>query len=76
VMGTGIDKTYPAETRALAARLAEQGTLISQFWQGAPPHATSFALRNVAVAQVANGPKRSAAAPEPARYSVSYRSGL
>jgi DNA protecting protein DprA len=32
VMGTGIDRVYPAENAELAQRIPEQGALVSQFW--------------------------------------------
>jgi DNA processing protein len=55
VMGTGIDKTYPTENRALADRIAAQGAVISQFWPGAPPRGTNFPLRNVVTSGMAVG---------------------
>ena len=39
VMGTGIDRAYPAENAELAERIAESGALLSQFWPGTPPPA-------------------------------------
>ncbi|MGH2717888.1 MAG: DNA-processing protein DprA [Actinomycetota bacterium] len=55
VMGTGIDRVYPAENRDLAARIPAQGALISQFWPGAPPRAENFPLRNVVSSGIAMG---------------------
>ncbi len=55
VMGTGIDRTYPAENAALAERIAAHGALISQFWPGTPPRATNFPLRNVVTSGMAVG---------------------
>lgn len=55
VMGTGIDRVYPADNGDLAARIPEQGALISQFWPGAPPRAENFPLRNVVSSGIAMG---------------------
>lgn len=55
VMGTGIDKVYPAANRDLADRIAESGALLSQFWPGAPPRRQNFPLRNVVTSGVAVG---------------------
>ncbi len=46
VVGTGLDKVYPAANRELAHALARQGTLISEFPLGTPPLAANFPRRN------------------------------
>ncbi|MGB8409551.1 MAG: DNA-processing protein DprA, partial [Gallionella sp.] len=46
VVGTGLDKVYPAANRDLAHALAQQGTLISEFPLGTPPLAANFPRRN------------------------------
>jgi DNA processing protein len=46
VVGTGLDKVYPAANRELAHRLAQHGTLISEFPLGTPPLAANFPRRN------------------------------
>ena len=46
VVGTGLDKIYPAANRELAHQLAEQGVLISEFSLGTPPMAANFPRRN------------------------------
>jgi DNA processing protein len=46
VVGTGLDKVYPAANRELAHRLAQYGTLISEFPLGTPPLASNFPRRN------------------------------
>ncbi|MDP1593074.1 MAG: DNA-processing protein DprA [Gallionella sp.] len=46
VVGTGLDKVYPAANRDLAHALAAQGALISEFPLGTPPVATNFPRRN------------------------------
>lgn len=46
VVGTGLDKVYPAANRDLAHALAARGTLISEFPLGTPPLAANFPRRN------------------------------
>jgi len=46
VIGTGLDKVYPAANRDLAHMLASQGALISEFPLGTPPLAANFPRRN------------------------------
>jgi len=46
VIGTGLDKVYPAANRELAHMLAGQGLLISEFPLGTPPMAANFPRRN------------------------------
>ena len=55
VMGTGIDRIYPAENKGLAERIVDQGALVSQFWPGTPPRGTNFPLRNVVTSGIAVG---------------------
>lgn len=46
IVGTGLDKVYPAANRQLAHRLANEGALISEFSLGTPPLAANFPRRN------------------------------
>jgi DNA processing protein len=46
VVGTGLDKVYPAANRDLAHRLAEAGAIVSEFPLGTPPLAANFPRRN------------------------------
>jgi DNA processing protein len=46
VIGTGIDRVYPAQNAALQEEIATKGLVISQFLPGAPPTKTSFPMRN------------------------------
>lgn len=46
VVGTGLDKVYPAANRDLAHHLAQDGTIVSEFPLGTPPLAANFPRRN------------------------------
>ncbi len=46
VVGTGLDKVYPAANRDLAHQLSVEGALISEFPLGTPPLAHNFPRRN------------------------------
>ncbi len=46
IVGTGLDKVYPAANRDLAHALAEHGALVSEFPIGTPPLAANFPRRN------------------------------
>ncbi|MCL5060876.1 MAG: DNA-processing protein DprA, partial [Candidatus Thermoplasmatota archaeon] len=37
IVGTGLDRIYPARNKALAHRLAENGLIVSEFALGTPP---------------------------------------
>jgi len=45
-LGTGLNRSYPAENRALQAQIAERGLVLSQFWPDAPPQKHTFLMRN------------------------------
>lgn len=55
VIGTGIDRIYPARNEALARRIAGQGMIISEFPLGTPPLAANFPRRNRLIAGLARG---------------------
>jgi len=46
VLGSGVDKIYPPEHRALAGQIMERGALISDYAPGTPPDASNFPPRN------------------------------
>jgi len=46
VIGTGINKQYPAANRELHREIAARGLLLSQFWPDAPPQKHTFIMRN------------------------------
>ena len=46
VIGTGINKTYPAANAALHKEISDRGLLLSQFWPDAPPQKHTFLMRN------------------------------
>ena len=55
VVGTGIDRIYPAANKALAHRLAEEGGLLSQFTLGTPPLPGNFPRRNRVISGLVRG---------------------
>ncbi|MFP5391900.1 MAG: DNA-processing protein DprA [Gammaproteobacteria bacterium] len=46
VVGTGVDRIYPARNQALARRIAGQGCLISEYPLGMEPLSANFPRRN------------------------------
>lgn len=46
IIGTGINKTYPAANRDLQEEISARGLLLSQFWPDAPPQRHNFLMRN------------------------------
>src|SRR5450432_589425 len=55
VVGTGLDRVYPAANRNLAHRIAERGGLISEFPPGTPPREKNFPRRNRLISGLARG---------------------
>jgi len=49
MIGTGINKAYPAANRDLHSIIAKDGLLLSQFWPDAPPQKHTFLMRNATV---------------------------
>ena len=46
VIGTGVERAYPAGNAALQERIAADGLVVSQFWPDEAPTKQSFPLRN------------------------------
>jgi len=46
VLGSGLDKVYPPEHRAMAEEISHQGALISEYPLGTPPDGSNFPPRN------------------------------
>lgn len=46
VIGTGLDRVYPAKHRDLAHEITEHGVIVSEFALGTPPRAENFPRRN------------------------------
>jgi len=55
VVGTGLDRVYPARNRDLAHALAARGALISEFPPGTPPLPANFPRRNRLISGLARG---------------------
>lgn len=55
VVGTGLDRVYPARHRTLAQRIAASGCLLSEYLLGTPPLAPHFPRRNRIIAGLAQG---------------------
>nr|WP_315248949.1 DNA-processing protein DprA [uncultured Duganella sp.] len=55
VLGTGIDRIYPARNGALARRIAEEGCLVSEYMLGTPPSRDNFPRRNRIISGLARG---------------------
>jgi DNA processing protein len=53
VLGCGIDRDYPASHRELAARICEQGVIVSEYAPGVEPAPWRFPARNRIVAGLA-----------------------
>lgn len=55
VVGTGLDRVYPARNRALAQELAQRGLIISEFPLGTPAMAHNFPRRNRLISGLSRG---------------------
>lgn len=55
VVGTGIDRVYPARHRELAHRIVERGLILSEFPLGTPPVPPNFPRRNRLISALARG---------------------
>ncbi|MCL2590615.1 MAG: DNA-processing protein DprA [Betaproteobacteria bacterium] len=55
VIGTGIDRIYPARNAALAREIAARGAILSEFPLGTPPARWNFPRRNRLIAGLSLG---------------------
>ena len=55
VVGTGLDRVYPARHRALAHRVTANGAMLSEYAPGTPPLAEHFPQRNRIIAGLSQG---------------------
>jgi DNA processing protein len=55
VVGTGLDRVFPARHRALAHRIAAAGALVSEYAPGVPPLREHFPERNRIIAGLSQG---------------------
>lgn len=53
VLGTGVDRCYPSDTRRLHGTVRERGALLATWPLGSPPLAAHFPVRNRLVAALA-----------------------
>jgi DNA processing protein len=55
VVGTGLDRVYPAQHAALASRIAARGLVLSEYRLGTPPLSENFPRRNRILSALARG---------------------
>ena len=64
VIGTGLDRIYPARNKTLAHQLAENGLIVSEFPLGTPPLPGHFPKRNRIISGLSRGVLVVEAAPD------------
>lgn len=64
VVGTGLDRIYPARNKTLAHQLAQTGLIVSEFALGTPPLPGHFPRRNRIISGLARGVLVIEAAPD------------
>ena len=55
IIGTGLDRIYPARNKALAHQLVEKGLIVSEFALGTPPLPGHFPRRNRLISGLSRG---------------------
>ncbi len=55
VVGTGLDRVYPARHQPLAHRIAQQGLILSEYPLGTPPLHANFPRRNRIISGLSQG---------------------
>lgn len=55
VLGTGLDVIYPRANRALTARIAQHGLIVTEFPPFTPPRPENFPIRNRIISGLAYG---------------------
>jgi DNA processing protein len=55
IVGTGLDRVYPAQHHELAQRIVKNGLLLSEFPLGTPPLSRHFPQRNRLIAGLSQG---------------------
>lgn len=55
VVGTGLDRVYPAQHRNLAHRICARGLILSEYPLGTPPLSPNFPQRNRIIAGLSRG---------------------
>ncbi len=55
VVGTGLDRVYPARHRALAHAICQRGVMLSEYPVGTPPIASNFPRRNRILSGLSRG---------------------
>jgi hypothetical protein len=63
VVGTGLDRVYPAQHAALAGRIAARGLVLSEYLLGTPPLPENFPRRNRILSALARGTLRTVGVP-------------
>lgn len=55
VLGSGLDRVYPASNRGLARSIERSGAVVSQFWPDMGPTRWSFPVRNIVTSGLSLG---------------------
>jgi DNA processing protein len=54
VLGTGIERSYPAANADLQRRISREGLVVSQFWPDGSPSKKTFPMRNAVMSGYAS----------------------